>query len=173
MSNIETYETDTIAMAEAMVEEDGPKKVSPFAAKYQSAYRAAGHPTHCGDWLAKELEGTFVGEAGFDPDHFTLLLEANDVPMVGKWADLPTSGQKGWVGRYRANGRQKLEMRVIETGVLILPAYKGSEEIILKATGKDGAEMRDWLISKAAKHHKVNAIWSLTAKGNISYPKAS
>lgn len=96
------------------------------APKYRAAYAERGNPNHCGDWLAGMLDGQFVvadpetGTPYFDTSAFTACLVENGVELSGKWAALPQSGQKGWVGRYRMNGRQRLERRVAEVGQLIV-----------------------------------------------------
>lgn len=92
--------------------------------RYKVLYAERGNRNHCGDWLASTLEGEFDkavnGALRLDTDAFTQFLIENGVEMVGKWASLPESGQPGWVGRYRMNGRQKLEVRVALTGILKL-----------------------------------------------------
>lgn len=94
------------------------------AERYKQAYAERGNRNHCGDWLAKTLDGEFDmsvdGVLRFDTDAFTTCLIENGVEMVGKWAALPSSGQKGWVGRYRMNGRQRLEFQVAKRGILTL-----------------------------------------------------
>lgn len=94
------------------------------AEHYKREYAERGNRNHCGDWLAKTLQGQFEiavdGVLRFDADAFTDCLIANGVEMSGKWAALPQSGQKGWVGRYRMNGRQRLEFQVARNGVLQL-----------------------------------------------------
>lgn len=92
---------------------------------YKRLYAERGDRNHCGDWLAVFLAGKFAGVDGrFAWQPFQIFLEENGVDLVGKWASLPTSGQKGWEGRYRMNGRQKLERKILENGVLV---YKGDE----------------------------------------------
>jgi hypothetical protein len=107
--------------------EQGTGPVIVVAPKYKRRYAEGGHPEHCGDWLAYQLEGVFQlppstpnGNPVFDVDAFASCLVANGVELVGKWAALPTSGQAGWQGRYRMNGRQKLEQQVAASGELIL-----------------------------------------------------
>lgn len=94
------------------------------AARYKIEYAERGNRNHCGDWLAKQLENKFDmsvdGNLRFDADAFTTCLIDNGVELTGKWAALPTSGQKGWVGRYRMNGRQRLEFQVAKNGFLML-----------------------------------------------------
>lgn len=92
--------------------------------RYKKEYAARGDATCCGDWLAVTLKSQFdvttPDGKQFDPSLFADCLIANGVDMTGKWASLPESGQKGWQGRYRMNGRQLLEIRVAMTGVLHL-----------------------------------------------------
>ena len=111
-------------------EEEKPKEVVPR--KYKDEYAKRGNRNHCGDWLAKKLHGLFDDEAGnFNHEAFTDFLRLNKVDMTGKWAMLPTSGQKGWAGRYRMNGRQKLEMRLTATGGFLV--MNGDEEQWIQA----------------------------------------
>ena len=70
----------------------------------------------CGDWLAEFLVGQTHGGSGFNVEDFTYILNRNNVDMTAKWAKLPESGQPGWIGRYRMNGRQVLERLVAERG---------------------------------------------------------
>lgn len=81
---------------------------------YRAAYKANPntHGQTCGDFLAVWLEAECHGVEGFDPVAFERILVANEVDQSGAWARLPESGQRGWVGRWRMNGRQKLEQAV-------------------------------------------------------------
>lgn len=94
------------------------------ALRYKLAYAERGDRNHCGDWLATTLKDQFQcvinDELRFDADAFEGCLLANGVELVGKWASLPTSGQKGWEGRYRMNGRQKLEMKIAVSKELVM-----------------------------------------------------
>lgn len=130
---------------EAGFEEETFKQVVPD--RYKREYAQRGNRDNCGDWLAKKLEGAFDTEAGkFDADAFETFLRLNDVDMTGKWAALPTSGQKGWVGRYRMNGRQKLEMVVARVGYF---KFDNDGDI---QTHKAPAAFRDHLL---ARHTKI------------------
>lgn len=109
--------------------EDEGAPVVVVAPLYKQRYAEGGHPEHCGDWLAYQLEGAFAttatndkgkAVASFDTDAFSACLTDNGIELVGKWAALPTSGQPGWQGRYRMNGRQKLERQVASCGELVL-----------------------------------------------------
>lgn len=76
----------------------------------------------CGDWLAETLVSwTHSVADGFDVDAFRALIGHNGVDQTAKWAKLPESGQKGWIGRYRMNGRQALEKIVALNGVIYDP----------------------------------------------------
>ena len=114
---------DAEAGLEEAEEEEAAARVV-VAERYKQAYAERGNRNHCGDWLAKTLDGQFDmsvdGVLRFDTDAFTTCLIENGVELVGKWAALPSSGQKGWVGRYRMNGRQRLEFQVAKNGVLTL-----------------------------------------------------
>lgn len=116
---LETCQELEIDPTEGYDEDEGvPTVVHP---KYKRQYREAGHPDHCGDWIASTLEFEFEDDDGnFDADDFTQFLILNGVEMTGKWASLPNSGQRGWKGRYRMNGRQKLEFQIAKTGKLFL-----------------------------------------------------
>lgn len=84
---------------------------------YRAQYREmSSNGQTCGDWLAEWLVNETHTLEGFNVDEFTGILYANDVDMTMPWAKLPESGQKGWVGRYRMNGRQTLEKLVAYRG---------------------------------------------------------
>lgn len=108
---------------------------------YKQLYKERGNPNHCGDWLAKWLDGRFLTAGDkkqmFNADAFEMFLRENGVDMDGKWASLPQSGQKGWEGRYRMNGRQKLEKRIAHTGKLV---RHGEEIKVPKTVLKELAE---------------------------------
>lgn len=72
----------------------------------------------CGDWLAHWLEQECHTIEGFDRITFAGILISNAVDQTGKWASLPESGQSGWVGRWRMNGRQQLEKTIAASGIL-------------------------------------------------------
>jgi len=94
---------------------------SVIAPSYKDEYAARGNRWHCSDWLARELDGQFCDAAGgFDEPAFTQMLVDNGVELAGKWAQLPRKRTPGWQGRYRMNGRQKLEIRILRQGLLKL-----------------------------------------------------
>lgn len=120
--------------AEAEEEERVVSSISVLR-RYREVYAERGNPNHCGDWIALQLEGQFVtsdpetGRPVFDHEAFAAMLIENGVDMSGKWADLPNSGTRGWQGRYRMNGRQKLEVVVAKRGTLLL---NGEELVVPK-----------------------------------------
>ena len=102
---------------------------------YRREYKEHGLHDNCGDWLAVTLDDlcTVVSldskgrkRKSMDLEKFDALLDVNGVERTGKWAELPTSGQRGWRGRYRMNGRQKLEPIVAGNGYL-WESYPGSK----------------------------------------------
>lgn len=114
---------------DAEVEGDEPEEEATggdvVKAKYKALYRERGNPSNCGDWLAEQLDGQFTtAEKDFDHEAFALMLQQNDVPYEGKWTGLPTSGQRGWAGRFRMTGRLILEKHVAMNGVLRLFSNK-------------------------------------------------
>jgi hypothetical protein len=93
---------------------------------YKRLYKSLGRKADCGDFLALFLEGQckviMLGaktKETFDPYLFQRLLTINEVRQEGKWAALFENGSKGWAGRYRMNGRQKLEMVVAKCGFVV------------------------------------------------------
>lgn len=134
--------------------EENPSEI--VAVHYKEQYREKGNPNHCGDWLALTMDGKFrvmtdKGEV-FDVDKFTNTLKINGVDMTGKWAGLPTSGQKGWVGRYRMNGRQKLEVMVAIRGDIRFQQVH--DEVIIVPVPEDELEFL------RTKHAKAVAKWA-------------
>lgn len=116
------------------VEDEEETTGNVVSQRYKDEYRARGNPNNCGDWLATVLEGAFTKTVvdgkktkAFNFDAFTVCLQLNGVAFTGKWAALPESGQKGWQGRYRMNGRQLLEKRVAASGKLYL--FPGEEPL--------------------------------------------
>ena len=105
--------------------DDEQPEVVVVKAKYKVEYAARGNPDNCGDELAQLLDGMFVTQKGEDPEAFDWqvfesFLVLNGVDISGKWATLPSTGSRGWQGRYRMNGRQKLEQVIAERGTVIL-----------------------------------------------------
>lgn len=72
-----------------------------------------------GDWLAEWLVERTNGVNGFNADDFRAICEMNGLDLTRGWALLPTSGQLGWQGRYRMNGRQVMEKIVAKSGFIV------------------------------------------------------
>lgn len=104
---------------EALETEEAPAG-SVVPDTYREAYKAQENTSgqSNGDWLAVWLEGQTAKIEGFDVDAFQAILDTNEVDNNGKWASLPASGQRGWVGRWRMNGRQQLEKTIAVSGRL-------------------------------------------------------
>jgi len=87
---------------------------------YRAQYREAStNGQTCGDWLAEWLVAETHGIDGFSVEEFAAIVDKNRLDTTAKWAKLPESGQKGWIGRYRMNGRQALEKEVSLTGFVV------------------------------------------------------
>lgn len=128
---------------------------------YRVQYRAASsNGQTCGDWLAERLVADTHGIEGFRVDDFTAILNANGVDMSAKWAQLPMSGQKGWIGRYRMNGRQVLEKIVALVGFYI------------DHTGAKCLPHAEWLTSMRSKHSKWIAKQEKAAKAALNLETA-
>lgn len=86
---------------------------------YRTQYRAASsNGQTCGDWLAEWLVGQ-TNNGTFNVEDFQAIIEHNGLDQTKAWAKLPTSGQLGWVGRYRMNGRQALEKVAAQRGYVL------------------------------------------------------
>ena len=96
-------------------EEKAPGSVVPEEYRVQYKENSSNGQT-CGDWLAEFLVAQTHNGKGFNVEDFTAILSNNGLDMTAKWAKLPESGQPGWIGRYRMNGRQVLERLVAERG---------------------------------------------------------
>jgi len=111
--------------------------------EYRAQYREnSTNGQTCGDWLAEWLVNQTHTANGFDVEHFSAILHTNKVDMTKPWAGLYHSGQKGWIGRYRMNGRQVLEKLV---------AMRGK---VLGANGKEYSLPADDLAILRRKHAK-------------------
>lgn len=99
-------------------EEEGSKEGgSVVAQKYRAKYAEAGHPTHCGDWLAETLNEIVLNKEGVNLELFEHICSLNGVD-TSKYKRFGV----GWQGRIRMTGRNLLAKRVyLNKGVLILP----------------------------------------------------
>lgn len=112
-------------------EEDHTPSGSVVADSYKQAYAEAGHPTHCGDWLAQfwyaNKPTKSVVDGGkttvLDVDEADRLFLQNGVDSsVGKWG-ATFHGNKapkgGWEGRFAMSGLNILRKRVADAGKLL------------------------------------------------------
>lgn len=103
--------------ADAATEEDDGKTGTVVAEKYRAKYAEAGHPTHCGDWLAETLNGICLNKGGTNLELFEHICDLNGVST----AKYKRTGV-GWEGRIRMTGRNLMAKKVYQNdGVLILP----------------------------------------------------
>ena len=112
-------------------EEDHTPGGSVVADAYKKAYAEAGHPTHCGDWLAQfwfvNKPTKSVVDGGkttvLDVDEADRLFLQNGVDSsTSKWGAVfhdkkaPTNG---WEGRFAMSGLNILRKRVADAGQLL------------------------------------------------------
>lgn len=115
---LEAAEDAGIDPEEGAEEEEEERGGSVVPEAYRQRYREVSSTGQSnGDWLAEQLAIETHGVDGFRPDDFAAILVQNEVDQSGAWARLPESGQRGWVGRWRMNGRQQLEKMVALRGV--------------------------------------------------------
>jgi hypothetical protein len=84
--------------------------------EYRIRYAEAGHPNHCGDWLANLLNNLILGKTATDLQKFEDICAANGVDT----SKYKRSGN-GWQGRLRMTGRNLLAKRVFEAGQITIP----------------------------------------------------
>ena len=128
------------------IEEEAPKKVV-VPAKYKQLYKQRGSAKHCGDWLAKLLDNTFMGEQGFDIDAYIKFLEANEVNVKPKTLAMVTEQRHGWKGRFRMNSGISLRVRIATVGYVMVGTTK------VKAP-------REWLDAALNRFTSVEVEWT-------------
>lgn len=114
-ANFERWNDEWDAAADE--ETEGKVTGTVVAEKYRAKYAEAGHPTHCGDWLAEVMNNLCLNKGGTNLELFEDICKLNGVD---------TSKYKrtgvGWEGRIRMTGRNLLAKRVfLNEGKLILP----------------------------------------------------
>ena len=90
---------------------DEPEGGSVVKNVYRLRYAEAGHPNHCGDWLAETLNNLILGKTLTDLARFEELCELNGVSL----AKYKRTGN-GWQGRLRMTGRNLLARKVYAAG---------------------------------------------------------
>jgi hypothetical protein len=115
--------------------------------EYRIRYAEAGHPNHCGDWLANLLNNLILGKTATDLQKFEDICAANGVDT----SKYKRSGN-GWQGRLRMTGRNLLAKRVFEAGQIVLPGIgEGEDGQIVKAPS-------DWMDAQRFKGKKVAEV---------------
>lgn len=127
---------------------DSPAPHSVVKVHYQRLYKETSTSGRsCGDWLAENLDGLFITggpkkkDMFFDYDGFESFLLMNDVKL-GHWATVRHTGNRGWQGRYRMNGRLALEQILAERGTVCW--VPGTDEEV-------DADWRDTMLTKYPK----------------------
>ncbi len=114
--NFERWNVEWDAAADEHEEEDA-KGGSVVSEKYRAKYAEAGHPTHCGDWLAETLNEICLNKAGTNLELFEEICGLNGVDT----SKYKRSGV-GWEGRIRMTGRNLMARKVyVAGGILVLP----------------------------------------------------
>jgi hypothetical protein len=115
---------------------------SVVSSKYRALYAEAGHPTHCGDWLANTLNDICANKAGTNLELFELICSLNGVDTSKYKRD-----GVGWQGRIRMTGRNMVARKVFDNdGLLVLP------------NGINGGSMQapaDWMATRKFKKRTV------------------
>lgn len=116
-ANFERWNEEWDNAADEQTEEEGGGKGTVVAEKYRARYAEAGHPTHCGDWLAEFLNNQVLSKAGTDLDRFEAICALNGVD-TSKYRRTGI----GWQGRLRMTGRNLLAKKVyLAGGILLVP----------------------------------------------------
>lgn len=101
---------------EAHAEDEEERQGSVVSSTYRAKYAEAGHPAHCGDWLANVLNEYCLNDAGFNTIRFEAICEMNGVDL-SKY----NRTTRGWQGRLRMTGRNLLGRKIAIKGTLTLP----------------------------------------------------
>lgn len=106
------------AAADEAESEDGESAGgSVVKSEYRIRYAEAGHPNHCGDWLANTLNNLVQGKSQTAIDRFEAICNENGVSLAKYNRE-----KNGWQGRLRMTGRNLLAKVVyFNEGVLKLP----------------------------------------------------
>lgn len=141
MTQIEGIRSDS----EEDEEEERTGSVVPDA--FKKRYAEAGHPGHCGDWLALNLNAlcqTLDGKKTVtDLDRLEAIANANGVAPAR--VDKLGTATNGWQGRYRMTVRNMLAKVVADKGFILIPEGCG-----VKADEERKAPA-DWCLKYATK----------------------
>lgn len=120
---------------------------------FKKRYAEAGHPGHCGDWLALQLNGlcqTMDGKKTItDLDRLEAIANANGVAPAR--VDRLGTATNGWQGRYRMTVRNMLAKVVADKGFLFIPEGCGVKK------DEERKAPKDWCLKYATKA-KVKAV---------------
>jgi len=109
---------------------------------FKKRYAEAGHPGHCGDWLAVTLNGLCQVTDGkkqvTDLDRLEAIANANDVSPDR--VDRLGTATNGWQGRYRMTVRNMLSKKVADKGFLFVPEGCGVKTDTEMKAPKDWCE---------------------------------
>lgn len=113
--NIESYQIEDLIAED---DDEDLRSGSVVRPTYKKAYKEAGHPGNCGDWLATVLRHfTHDGFDEFQLDRFTAIAEMNGVTDWAKY----DRGDSGSRGRIVMNCSNRLRTIIKKTGVLRTP----------------------------------------------------
>jgi hypothetical protein len=147
-------------------EEEERASGSVVPEQYRIKYKlASSNGQSNGDWLAEWLVERTNGVNGFNADDFRAICETNGLDLTKGWALLPTSGQPGWQGRYRMNGRQVMEKVVAKQGYILdaMGVNHSAPEAFM-------AIMRDKHAAWLAKQAKIEAAQAKAIKEAVEGP---
>ena len=160
----EAWEASADEADAAEAEDDKDVGGSVVKSEYRIRYAEAGHPNHCGDWLAETLNSLILGKTQTDLEKFEELCALNGVDTT-KYKREGT----GWQGRIRMTGRNLLAKRVFEAdGVLLLPPSVRPEPSVeqLVAPG-------DWMSAQRFKGKKPAPVVADSAGDNPDTAEAT
>lgn len=144
------YVANTVEASGSIVKETYRKRYKDASTTGQS----------CGDWLAETLTAwTYDHVNGFNAEEFWAVLEANAIDLTKPWALLFESGQRGWRGRFRMNGRQVMEKFVALRGFI-----KQADGTTLDVPEDELAFLRAKHVKWIAKEEKRQALADEAAK---------
>lgn len=151
-TKFEKWNEEWDAAADEKSDEDDSKTGTVVAEKYRAKYAEAGHPTHCGDWLAETLNNLVLNKGGTNLELLEAIADLNGVSL----AKYKREGV-GWQGRLRMTARNLMAKKVfLNGGILVLPQTINGGS--MRAPGEWMASQRFKAPAKAAPTGEVIAI---------------
>lgn len=94
--------------------------------RYKMEYKARGHASHCGDFLAQVLNDYCrtpddKGKDQFDPEKLIAIAECNGIADARKWTLIPSYTSPGAAGRFRMTIRNVLAKKVADARMIVIP----------------------------------------------------